>query len=101
MGTDAEKRELLEKELEECQNKNKEVEAEREKVNEEIEQLENELDTEDERRETADERVKQLEMQVLQVGNNLRTMEISEDAANQRETTYIDSIKKLGEDYEA
>ena len=37
----------------------------------------------------------------LQVGNNLRTMEISEDAANQRETTYIDSIKKLGEDYEA
>ena len=43
--------------------------------------------------------MKALEAQVLQVGNNLRTMEISEDAANQRESGYIERIKDLGEKY--
>ena len=40
-------------------------------------------------------RVKQLETEVLQVGNLLRTMEISEDKANQREDAVTTKITEM------
>ena len=45
-------------------------------------------------------RVKALELEVLQVGNNLRTMEISEDQANQREDSTTTQITELGEKFQ-
>lgn len=39
-------------------------------------------------------------MEVLLVGNNLRTMEISEDKASQREDTTTTAITELGEKFQ-
>jgi len=91
--------EKAEKELADCSAENSAVEEQCEGITNELEELEAKLDEEEQRREENDERVKQLELQVLQVGNNLRTMETSEDSSNQRESMYIEKIKKIGEEY--
>merc|ERR1712025_1550068 len=64
-------------------------------INAEIDELEGTIDTEDERATVADTRVKQLEIEVLLVGQNLKTMEISEDQSNVRDTEYTTKIDEL------
>ena len=60
-----------------------------------IEELENTIDTEDQRATSAENRVKELEVEVLLVGQNLKTMEISESQSNARDAEYTTKIADL------
>merc|ERR1711953_135317 len=68
----------LTKELNELTARNDECEQKIEAINTQIEELEGTIDTEDERAVNAENRVKELEVEVLLVGQNLKTMEIAD-----------------------
>merc|ERR1711953_63282 len=75
--------------------RNDECEQKIEAINTQIEELEGTIDTEDERAVNAENRVKELEVEVLLVGQNLKTMEISEDQSNVRDSEYTAKIADL------
>merc|ERR1712149_99130 len=85
----------LTKELNELTVRNDECEQKIEAINTQIEELEGTIDTEDERAVNAENRVKELEVEVLLVGQNLKTMEISEDQSNVRDSEYTAKIADL------
>merc|ERR1712183_1094431 len=85
----------LTKELNELTARNDECEQKIEAINTQIEELEGTIDTEDERAVNAENRVKELEVEVLLVGQNLKTMEISEDQSNVRDSEYTAKIADL------
>jgi len=93
--TETELRERLESELAALTEQNDNVEKTLAAISNDIDELEASLDAEDERANNADNRVKQLEIEVLVVGNNLRTMEISEDQTNVRDTEHTQKIAEL------
>merc|ERR1712212_602832 len=58
-------------------------------------ELEGTIETEDERAVNAENRVKELEVEVLLVGQNWKTMEISENQSNTRDGEYTAKIADL------
>merc|ERR1712126_121749 len=58
-------------------------------------QCEGSLEISDERASTGELKIVELEEELKVVANNLKSLEVSEDKANQRETYYKDEIKKL------
>jgi len=85
----------LQHELAALTEQNSDIEEKLNQVHSEIDELEQAYDVEDERANNADNRVKGLEIEVLQVGNNLRTMEISQDQSNQRDSEHNTQINEL------
>merc|ERR1712242_58144 len=53
------------------------------------------LEVSDERASTGEFKIIELEEELKVVANNLKSLEVSEDKANQRETFYKDEIKRL------
>merc|ERR1712212_1321711 len=94
---DAEKIERLEKELEETQAKNATIVEQLNAIQEEIDEYEGKLDDQDERLENAEEEVKSLEVDVTQIGNTLRSMEINDTASNEKNDSTDLQIMDLGE----
>merc|ERR1712002_1097802 len=109
--TEQELHDRLSAELDALTEQNNDIEEKLKEVNSEIDELEQAYDTEEERATNADNRVKSLEIEVLQVGNNLRTMEISQYQSNQRDsehnsqitelTTKLQSVSEKAEKFEA
>merc|ERR1712168_528703 len=85
----------LTSELNELTARNTECEQKIEAINAQIDELEATIDAEDERASNAENRVKELEVEVLLVGQNLKTMEISEDQSNTRDSEYTAKISDL------
>merc|ERR1712149_40811 len=82
-------------ELNELTGRNTECETKIETINAQIDELETTIDAEDERASSAENRVKELEVEVLLVGRNLKTMEISENQSNTRDSEYTTKIAEL------
>merc|ERR1712066_719331 len=57
--------------------------------------VESELERGGERADTSEHKIIELEEELRVVGNNLKSLEVSEEKANQREETYKDQIKTL------
>jgi len=94
---DAEKIDRLEKELEETQAKNAQIVEQLNAIQEEIDEYEGKLDDQDERLENAEDEVKSLEVDVTQIGNTLRSMEINDTASNEKNDSTDLQIMDLGE----
>merc|ERR1712071_616313 len=58
-------------------------------------ECERSLEVSDERASTGEFKIIELEEELKVVANNLKSLEVSEDKANQRETFYKDEIKRL------
>jgi multidrug efflux pump subunit AcrA (membrane-fusion protein) len=58
-------------------------------------QVEGELERAEERAETGETKIMELEEELRVVGNNLKSLEVSEEKANQREQAYKEQIKSL------
>jgi len=58
-------------------------------------QVEAELERAEERAETGETKIMELEEELRVVGNNLKSLEVSEEKANQREVSYKEQIKSL------
>lgn len=93
--TEQELHDRISGELAELTKQNDDIEEKLKEVNAEIDELEQAYDQEEERSTNADNRVKSLEIEVLQVGNNLRTMEISQDQSIQRDSEHSVQITEL------
>merc|ERR1712202_22210 len=85
----------LTSELNELTARNTECETKIESIHGQIDELEATIDTEDERAQSAESRVKELEVEVLLAGQNLKTMEISENQSNSRDSEYTTKIAGL------
>jgi chromosome segregation ATPase len=83
-SSDAGRLSRLESDVAEITSEIAELEEKFESCSLEVAEAEEQLDQEEERCETADARVKSLEVEVTQVGNSLRSMQINEDQANER-----------------
>jgi len=94
---DAEKIAKLEKELEVTKAANAEICCKIEAIEAEIDEYEGKLDEQDQRLEDADEEVKALEIDVTQVGNTLRSMEINDKACCDKNDAADLGIMDLGE----
>merc|ERR1712033_38998 len=57
--------------------------------------VEADLERAEERAETGETKIVELEEELRVVGNNLKSLEVSEEKANQREETYKEQIKTL------
>ncbi len=60
-----------------------------------LQQCEAELERAEERAETGETKIMELEEELRVVGNNLKSLEVSEEKANQREQAYKEQIKSL------
>ena len=58
-------------------------------------QCESDLEKAEERADVGETKIIELEEELKVVANNLKSLEVSEDKANQRETFYKDEIKRL------
>merc|ERR1739848_233222 len=56
---------------------------------------ESDLERAEERADTSEHKIIELEEELRVVGNNLKSLEVSEEKANQREGTYKEQIKTL------
>ncbi|KRY02308.1 Tropomyosin, partial [Trichinella spiralis] len=57
--------------------------------------VEADLERAEERAETGESKIVELEEELRVVGNNLKSLEVSEEKANQREEAYKEQIKTL------
>merc|ERR1719281_1784781 len=57
--------------------------------------VESDLDRAEERADTGESKIVELEEELRVVGNNLKSLEVSEEKANQREENYKEQIKTL------
>jgi len=93
---DNEKVEKLEGELGIAKDKNATVSGRFEEIQAEIEDYEDRLDEEDERLENAEEEVKALEIEVTQITNTLRSLEVNDTTTNEKNTEKEIEIAELG-----
>ena len=63
--------------------------------NDVVVQVEADLERAEERAETGEIKIMELEEELRVVGNNLKSLEVSEEKANQREESYKEQIKTL------
>merc|ERR1711992_399205 len=60
-----------------------------------LQMVESDLDRAEERADTGETKIIELEEELRVVGNNLKSLEVSEEKANQREEHYKEQIKHL------
>merc|ERR1712241_436885 len=74
---------------------NKEAEVMAEEAEKKMYQCEGLLEISDERAAVGELKIIELEVELKVVANNLKSLEVSEDKANQREEYYKDEIKRV------
>merc|ERR1712014_485640 len=85
---DEERMGKLEEELKNARNQAEEVQKR-------LQQVESELERAEERAETGELKIIELEEELRVVATNLKSLEVSEDKANQREASYKEQIETL------
>merc|ERR1712179_451652 len=83
----------LEKDLKEAREKA--ADASYDEVAKKLAQCESELEKAEERAEVGETKIVDLEEELKVVANNLKSLEVAEEKANQREKTYKEQIKSL------
>merc|ERR1712218_253921 len=85
---DEERMGKLEEELKNARNQAEEADKQYEEVQKRLQQVESELERAEERAETGEMKIIELEEELRVVPTNLKSLEVSEDKANQREASY-------------
>jgi len=86
---------VLAEQLKEAQKMAEDADRKYDDASKKMMQCEGSLEISDERASTGELKIVELEEELKVVANNLKSLEVSEDKANQRETYYKDEIKKL------
>merc|ERR1712110_735360 len=90
---DEERMGKLEEELKGARTQAEEADKKYDEVSKRLQQVESELERAEERAETGEMKIIELEEELRVVANNLKSLEVSEDKANQREASYKEQIK--------
>merc|ERR1711937_937615 len=85
----------LEKELKEAREKAEAADATYEEVSKKLVQCEQDLEKAEERADVGETKILELEEELRVVANNLKSLEVAEEKANQREKSYKEQIKTL------
>ena len=92
---DEERMAKLEEELKEVRNQAEDADKKYDEVARKLLQVEADLERAEERAEVGETKILELEEELRVVANNLRSLEVSEEKANQREVSYKMEIKAL------
>ena len=92
---DEHKMTTLAKELSEAQKRAEEADKQYEEAQKKMHTSEGQLDVNAERADVSEFKIIELEEELKVVANNLKSLEVSEDKANQRESFYKSEIKRL------
>merc|ERR1711970_968257 len=85
----------LEKELKEARDKAEAADATYDDASKKLAQCEADLDKAEERADVGETKIIELEEGLRVVANNLKSLEVAEEKANQREKSYKEQIKTL------
>merc|ERR1719342_1551842 len=85
----------LAEELKEAQKMAEDADRKYDETQKKMSDVERALEVSDERATTGEFKIVELEEELKVVANNLKSLEVSEDKANQRESYYKDEIKRL------
>merc|ERR1712198_773764 len=85
----------LEKELKEARDKAEAADATYDDASKKLAQCEADLEKAEERADVGETKIIELEEELRVVANNLKSLEVAEEKANQREKTYKEQIKTL------
>merc|ERR1712060_78054 len=85
----------LEKDLKEAREKAEAVDATYDEVAKKLATCESDLEKAEERADVGETKILELEEELRVVANNLKSLEVAEEKANQREKTYKEQIKTL------
>merc|ERR1712066_93462 len=85
----------LEKELKDARDKAEAADAAYEEVSKKLVQCDADLEKAEERADTGETKILELEGELRVVANNLKSLEVAEEKANQREKSYKEQIKGL------
>merc|ERR1712111_68499 len=85
----------LEKDLKEAREKAEAADAIYDEVAKKLAQCEADLEKAEERADVGETKIVDLEEELRVVANNLKSLEVAEEKANQREKTYKEQIKTL------
>merc|ERR1711942_94948 len=85
----------LEKELKEARDKAEAADATYDEASKKLAQCEADLEKAEERADVGETKIIELEEELRVVANNLKSLEVAEEKANQREKTYKEQIKTL------
>ncbi|CAG0923030.1 unnamed protein product [Notodromas monacha] len=91
--SDEERMDALENQLKEARFLAEEADRKYDEVARKLAMVEADLERAEERAETGESKIVELEEELRVVGNNLKSLEVSEEKANQREETYKEQIK--------
>ena len=81
--------------MKEARTKADNADKQYDEVSKKLQAIEADLERAEERGEMGETKIMELEEELKVVANNLKSLEVSEDKANQRETFYKDEIKRL------
>merc|ERR1712002_187001 len=95
MGEDDKRISQLETDLKEAREKAEAADAAYEDVAKKLVQCEADLEKAEDRAEVGETKIIELEEELRVVANNLKSLEVAEEKANQREKTYKEQIKSL------
>merc|ERR1712141_929032 len=87
--------ETLENNLKDARIMAEEADKKNDEIAKKLSGVEAELERAEERAETGECKIIELEEELRVVGNNLKSLEVSEEKANQREEAYKEQIKTL------
>ena len=87
--------EALENQLKEARMLAEEADKKYDECAKKLATVEGDLDRAEERADTSEHKIIELEEELRVVGNNLKSLEVSEEKANQREEAYKEQIKTL------
>merc|ERR1719369_861034 len=90
---DEERMAQLEEQLKEARNLAEAADKKYDEVAKKLSQVEGDLERAEERADTGETKIIELEEELRVVGNNLKSLEVSEEKANQREESYKEQIK--------
>merc|ERR1719290_681962 len=85
----------LSDQLKEAQKRAEDADKKYDEATKKMSQAEAQLDVDGERADLSEFKIVELEEELKVVANNLKSLEVSEDKANQRESYYKDEIKRL------
>ena len=85
----------LSDELKKAQHRAEEADKKYDEAQKKMVEAESKLEIDGERADVSEFKIIELEEELKVVANNLKSLEVSEDKANQRETFYKDEIKRL------
>jgi len=92
---DEKKMSTLADQLKDAQKKAEDADNKYDDASKKMTQCEGQLEVDGERADISEFKIVELEEELKVVANNLKSLEVSEDKANQRETYYKDEIKKM------